>query len=150
MELLAIDKDILLYIILGIGLLICTVTDLKSKVIYLPVIIVELLLLSGFHIWQESFSVVNIVETVIVCVLFAVIGFVSGGQIGFGDAFLFAVTGLGLGFITNVFIIMLSFLLAFCAAVFLVVIKHKPHNYSMPLAPFVLSAFIFYIIGIYA
>lgn len=60
MELLAINKDILLYIILGVGLLICTITDLKNRVIYLSVIIAELLLLSGFHIWQESFLVVNI------------------------------------------------------------------------------------------
>lgn len=149
MELLAINKDILLYIILGVGLLICTITDLKNRVIYLSVIIAELLLLSGFHIWQESFLVVNIIGAVIVYVLFAVIGLVSGGQIGFGDAFLFAVTGLGLGFMANIFIIMLSFILAFCAAAFLVVIKHKPHNYSIPLAPFVLSAFTFYLIGIY-
>ncbi len=149
MELLAINKDILLYIILGVGLLICTITDLKNRVIYLSVIIAELLLLSGFHIWQESFLVVNIIGAVIVYVLFAVIGLVSGGQIGFGDAFLFAVTGLGLGFMANIFIIMLSFILAFCAATFLVVIKHKPHNYSIPLAPFVLSAFTFYLIGIY-
>lgn len=141
-----IEKDILLYIILGTGLIICAVTDLKSRIIYLPVIIAELLLISGFHIWQGSFSTVNVAGAVIVCLLFVIMGFVSGGQIGSGDAFLFMITGLGLGFMANIFIIMISFILAFLMAVFLVVIKHKSHNYSMPLAPFVLSAFAFYLI----
>lgn len=140
---------ILLYVMLGTCLVICTVTDLKSKEIYLPVIIAELLLILGFHIWQKSFSPVSAIAAVVVCALFAVVGLISGGQIGSGDALLFAVTGFGLGFMANMFIIMLSFLFAFCAAVFLVVVKHKSHNYCMPLAPFVLSAFVCYVIGIY-
>lgn len=143
------NKDILLYIVLGMGLVICTITDLKKREIYLPVIIFEILFIVGFHIWQKSFSLVSVLGALIVCILFVGAGFISGGQIGFGDAFLFAVTGLGLGVVANMFIVMLSFILAFCVAVFLVVIKHKSHNYSMPLAPFVLSAFACYLIGMY-
>ncbi len=144
-----IDKNILLYIILGAGLVICAITDLKNKVIYLPVIISELLLISGFHIWHKSFSLMSFAGAAIVCVLFIAAGFASGGQIGIGDALLFAVTGSGLGIMVNMFIIMLSFILAFCAAVFLVFVKHKSRNFCIPLAPFVLSAFAIYIAGIY-
>ncbi len=143
------DKDILLYIVLGIGLVICTITDLKKREIYLPVIIFEILFVAGFHIWHKSFSPISALGALIVCLLFVVVGFISGGQIGLGDAFLFAVTGLGLGIMANIFIIMLSFILAFCMAIFLVVIKHKSHNYSMPFAPFILSAFTCYLIAIY-
>jgi len=73
----------------------------------------------------------------------------SRGQLGTGDAFLFALTGLGLGVMVNIFIIMFSLILAFFAAVFLVLVRHKPKNYGIPLAPFVLSSFIIYVAGLY-
>jgi len=144
-----IDSDVLLYIISGVCLMVCTITDIKSKKIYLAVIITGLLFIFGCHMWQGTFSFVNVITTLIVCILFIIASVLSGGQIGYGDAFLFAVTGSGLGFMANIFIIMFSFIFAFCAAVFFVVIKHKSHNYSMPLAPFVLGSFIFYVGGLY-
>lgn len=143
------DKNILLYIILSIGLIICTITDLKSREIHVPVIIAELLLISCFHIWHQSFSFVSVIGAIIICVFFAAISFFSGGQIGLGDAFLFAVTGFGLGLMENIFIIMLTFIFTFCAALFLVFIKHKSRYCSIPLSPFVLSAFIIYLVRIY-
>ncbi len=144
-----IDNNILLYIILGAVLLICTITDFKYKEIYMPVIIAGLVLITCFHIWQKNFSYADIAGVFIVCLLFTAASFASRGQIGMGDAFLFTITGAGLGFMANILIIMFSFMLAFCGAVFLITIKHKPRNYCMPLAPFVLSAFIFYLAGIY-
>ncbi len=144
-----IDKDILLYIILGTALLICTVTDLKYKEIYMPVVIAGLLLVLCFHIWQHNLQFKDMAGTIIVFMLFMAFSVASRGQLGTGDAFIFALTGLGLGIMANIFIIMFSFILAFFAAVFLVLVKHKPKNYGMPLAPFVLSSFIIYIAGLY-
>lgn len=130
-------------------MLICTITDFKYKEIYMPVIIAGLVFITCFHIWQKSFSYADITGTFIICLLFIAVSLASRGQIGIGDAFLFTITGSGLGIMANIFIIMLSFILAFCVAVFLIIVKHKPRNYCMPLAPFVLSAFIFYLAGIY-
>ena len=144
-----IDKDILLYIILGTALLICTVTDLKYKEIYMPVVIAGLLLVLCFHIWQHNLQFKDMAGTIIVFMLFMAFSVASRGQLGTGDAFIFALTGLGLGIMANIFIIMFSFILAFFAAVFLILVKHKPKNYGMPLAPFVLSSFIIYIAGLY-
>ena len=144
-----IDKDILLYIILGTALLICTVTDLKYKEIYMPVVIAGLLLVLCFHIWQHNLQFKDMAGTIIVFMLFMAFSAASRLQLGTGDAFIFALTGLGLGIMANIFIIMFSFILAFFAAVFLVLVKHKPKNYGMPLAPFVLSSFIIYIAGLY-
>lgn len=144
-----IDKDIILYIILGTVLLICTITDLKYKEIYMPVIIAGLLLVVFFHIWQQDFKFRDIAGTVVIFVFFMVSSAASRGQLGAGDAFLFALTGLGLGIMANIFIIMFSFILAFCVAVFLVIVKHKTRNYGIPLAPFVLSSFIIYVAGLY-
>lgn len=141
--------QILLYSILGISLIICTITDLKYKEIYLPVIIAGAVLVLCFHIWQQSISLADVAGAVIVCLFFAIFSIVTKGQFGMGDAFLFTLTGLGTGVMANIFIIMFSFILAFCAAVFLVAVKHKQRNYCMPLAPFVLGSFIFYVAGIY-
>lgn len=144
-----INNNILLYIILGIVLIICTITDFKYKEIYMPVIVAGLLLITCFHIWQKNFSYADIAGVFIVCLLFTVASFASRGQIGIGDAFLFTITGAGLGIMANIFIIMFSFILTFGVAVFLIIVKHKPRNYCIPLAPFVLSAFIVYLAGIY-
>lgn len=149
MEEKAIDKNILLYIILGIILVICTVTDLKYKQIYMPVVIAGMLLVLCFHIWQCDLQFKDMAGTVIVFMFFMVSSAASRGQLGTGDAFIFALTGMGLGIMANIFIIMISFILAFLAAVFLVLVKHKPKNYGMPLVPFVLSSFIIYIAGLY-
>ncbi|MCI9078339.1 MAG: prepilin peptidase [Lachnospiraceae bacterium] len=149
MEEKTINNDILLYIILGTVLIICTVTDLRYKEIYIPVIIAGLLLILCFHIWQQDFQFKDMAATIIVFMFFMVSSAASRGQLGTGDAFLFALTGLGLGIMANIFIIIFSFMLAFFAALFLVLVKHKPKNYGMPLAPFVLSSFIIYIAGLY-
>ena len=133
-----IDKDILLYIILGTALLICTVTDLKYKEIYMPVVIAGLLLVLCFHIWQHNLQFKDMAGTIIVFMLFMAFSAASRGQLGTGDAFIFALTGLGLGIMANIFIIMFSFILAFFAAVFNFLVKHKPNKYGMPLAPIVL------------
>lgn len=145
----SIDKDILLYIILGTALIICTVTDLKRKEIYMPVITAGLLLVLCFHIWQQDFRIKDIIGTVVIFMFFIASSVASRGQLGTGDAFLFALTGLGLGLMANIFIIMFSFILAFLAAIFLVLVKHKPKNYDMPFAPFVLGSFIIYVAGMY-
>ncbi len=133
-----IDNNILLYIILGTALIICTVTDLKYKEIYMPVVAAGLLLVLCFHIWRQDFQLKDMASSA-----------ASRGQLGTGDAFLFALTGLGLGVMVNIFIIMFSLILAFFAAVFLVLVRHKPKNYGIPLAPFVLSSFIIYVAGLY-
>ena len=115
----------------------------------MPVVIAGWLLVLCFHIWQHDLQFMDTAGTIIVFMLFMASSAASRGQLGTGDAFIFALTGLGLGVMANIFIIMFSFILAFFAAVFLVLVKHKPKSYGMPLAPFVLSSFIIYITGLY-
>ena len=74
-----IDKDILLYIILGTALLICTVTDLKYKEIYMPVVIAGLLLVLCFHIWQHNLQFKDMAGTIIVFMLFMAFSAASRG-----------------------------------------------------------------------
>lgn len=115
----------------------------------MPVVIAGLLLVLCFHIWWNDLQFQDMAGTVIIFMLFMASSYASRGQLGTGDAFIFALTGLGLGIMANIFIIMSSFIQAFFTAVFLVLVKHKPKNYGMPLAPFVLSSFIIYITGLY-
>ena len=143
-----IKVDIIVYIILGIALLLCTITDLKYQEIYLSVIVADMVLLIGYHIWQNSFLAVDIIGVIAVGVVFGIICIASGNKIGSGDVLLFMLTGLGLGVYANIFIIMISFFCAFFAAIFLVTVRHKTKNYRMPLAPFVLCSFAVYSINL--
>lgn len=65
----------------------------------------------------------------------------SGGQIGVGDAFLFGMTGAGLGWRENFMLIYVAFFLAFLAGLLLVVVKKKGRKYEIPLSPFMFAAF---------
>ena len=143
-----IKLDIIVYVILGIALFLCTITDLKYQKIYLSVIAADMLLLTGYHIWQNSFFAVDIAGVIAVGVVFGVVCIASGNKIGSGDVLLFMLTGLGLGVYANIFIIMISFLGTFFVAVFLVTVMHKSKNYRMPLAPFILFSFIVYVASI--
>lgn len=122
---------------------------MKCKEIHIAVIATEIFLLLGFHLWQRSLSLADILGAVIVGILFIIVSVVTDKQIGIGDALIFLMTGFGLGIMANIFIIILSFILAFVAAVFLIVVKHISRNYQMPFAPFILGSFIFYVVGIY-
>ncbi len=106
----------------------------------------DIFLIFCFHIWNKSLNGLDAAGAVGVFAIFLAVSVLTEGQLGAGDAFLFAVTGFGLGLTTNIFIITLSFTLSFIAAIFLVVVRHKGKNYAIPLAPFVFASFSIYVI----
>ena len=58
-----------------------------------------------------------------------------------GDAFLFGMTGAGLGWRKNFMLIYVAFFLVFIVALFLVAVRKKDRKYEIPLSPFVLLAY---------
>lgn len=128
-------------ILLLAGLLIASVQDIKEKKIWLPVlwaITIVLLLKRGCEN-QNS-------PSWLLCSLFSILLFLalhrlSGRQIGVGDAFLFGMTGAGLGWRKNFMLIYVAFFLIFIVALFLVVVRKKDRKHEIPLSPFVLLAY---------
>ena len=130
-----------LYGLLLAGLLLEAVIDIKKQKIWIPVIIIEIPFLLGLNYFIGRGGMLLWVAFLGAGFVFYLLSIVTGEQIGKGDAFLFAMTGAGMGFFENIRLLYFTFLIAFFAAVFLWLIKKKGRNYRMPMAPFVLAAF---------
>ncbi|MDO4166017.1 MAG: hypothetical protein Q4D32_01285 [Eubacteriales bacterium] len=126
------------YIILLVGLLICSVVDIRKHMISVPFVIMWTILLGGMQIYQDTISIGLILGTVLTVLVSSVVSWLSGGQIGMGDGFLFGMTAMGLGIMCNIYMLAYCFMGAFLMAVILFVICRKGKDTRMPLAPFVL------------
>lgn len=128
-----------LLLLLGLG--VATVQDVRWKKVWLPLLwgITAVLL-------AKNFVEGNGVSFILCCAFFIAFFLgahgLAGGQIGVGDAFIFGMTGAGMGWKDNFMLVYVTFLCAFFAAVFLTVIKKKGIKYEMPLSPFILFAYI--------
>lgn len=66
--------------------------------------------------------------------------------VGLGDGYLFMITGIFLGFIQNITLLMASLLLAGSFAIGCLVLKKKKGDDRMALGPFVLTAYVLFIL----
>jgi Type IV leader peptidase family. len=134
-------------VLLMVGLGVSALQDLRWKKVWLPLLwgITTILLLKNFLVSNKGFSW-------FLCAIFFLAFFlamhrISGGQIGVGDAFLFGMTGAGLGWKGNCILVYVTFFLTFVVALPLVVLKKRGRKYEMPLSPFVLAAYLFVAFG---
>ena len=131
----------MIYGLLFAGLILETAIDIRKQKIWIPAILVEVLLLSGLNYLLGKGGLLLWIVSIGTGAVFYFISVVTRGQIGKGDAFLFVMTGSGMGVVGNIKLIYLTFFIAFFAAAFLWLIKKTRKDYRMPLAPFVLTSF---------
>ena len=136
-------QEYILYGLLFAGLLFEAVIDIREQKIWLPLVFLEITILTGLNysmgrggimLWAASFGTGAVIYFVSI---------VTKGQIGKGDAYLFAMTGAGMGFLGNIALLYLTFLFAFLAAAFFWLVKKAGWEFRMPLAPFVLASYSF-------
>lgn len=134
-------KNEIIVAVLLIGLGIEAVFDWRKRKIWIPIVAVEIPVLlvlnyqrgnGGIWLWIASFGI---------GLFFYMISLVTGGQIGTGDALLFAMTGAGIGLQDNLVLLYLTFVCTFIVAAVLWLGKRVGKNYKLPLAPFVLLSF---------
>lgn len=82
----------------------------------------------------------------LVGVLLLLFGWISGESVGFGDGWLFVVTGIFLGFVQNAVLFLGSMILAGIFAIGCLALKKKGRNDRMALAPFVLTAYVVFVL----
>jgi len=79
-----------------------------------------------------------------ILVLFA--AWCSKESIGYGDGWLFVLTGVFLGFIQNLTLLLGSLILAGVFAIACLILKKKRRSDSMALGPFVLAAYVLFVL----
>jgi len=70
----------------------------------------------------------------------------SNESIGFGDGWIFVVTGIFLGFQKNMMLFFWTLVLAGVFAIVCLILKKKRRNDSMALGPFVLTAYVLFVL----
>lgn len=82
----------------------------------------------------------------LVGVFLLLFGFISRESVGFGDGWLFVVTGIFLGPVQNAVLFLGSMILAGIFAIGCLTLKKKGRNDRMALVPFVLTAYVVFIL----
>ena len=139
-------KELIIEICLGVFLLICSLTDLKSREIK-PVILVIFGILAG--ILYIIFRPVGILEEaagIVTGLLFVALYFITDEKIGLGDGLLIMVTGIFLGGRGNASLIMSAMLLSALFAMISLVLKKADRKTRFPFVPFVFVSFLFQVI----
>lgn len=129
-------------ICLGALLLICAITDLKTKEISMRILLIFGALGIIIFILGNQNSVAEELVGVLVGIGVLLICRVTGGKIGAGDGFLIVVTGIFLGGMRNVELLMGGFLLAALWALILVIFRKVNWKKELPFVPFLFLSFI--------
>lgn len=137
------------YEIIGILILliICSITDIKTKQISLKICISFLMFGFGWKIMIEDMSLMDI-SLVNICfgtvpgiILYAV-SILSRGGIGKGDAVLMGVIGMYIGIKNSIILFVSALLLIACFSIVLIILKKGNMKTKIPFVPFILIAFI--------
>ena len=129
-------------ILLGLCLAICMITDIIKRTVDIRVLILFfcMLMICGFI--EKNISIHNITAGLFAAALFAALSFVSKGAIGMGDALLYSCIVCFVGMEKAFYIIFMSVMFAFFAALYLVIVKRKEKKYEIPLVPFIFMAYV--------
>lgn len=135
--------EVILKIVLLIGLFYIAWCDYRTKLIETK----WLWIIGGFGaVLLLPHSGIGIVWRVFAGTLpgwmLLILAWVSGESIGFGDGWLFVVTGIFLGLKKNAVLLLGSLILAGVFAIVCLVLKKKEKNDRIALAPFVLAAYV--------
>lgn len=128
-----------IYIVLFVGLLICSWEDVRSYMISLPFTIIWTGLLCGMQIYYGNMNLILLIAPIAAIGITAIVSHLSSGGIGLGDGFLFAMAVAGLGVIQSIRMFLYCLTGAFGAAVILLVFFSAKKDSRIPLAPFILG-----------
>lgn len=136
-----IGKVLLLFILAGVAY-----EDCKEKQISLYVPLAAAILGMVLHLCFRELTLTDIFLGIAVGIILLLIAWISGGSVGAGDGVMLMVSGLFLGFWGNLALLMMALGMVSMVALFLVVIKRKGRNYRLPFLPFLLAAYLFWLI----
>ena len=137
---------IVIYIMIGISLLISAITDIKYRKIYISVVLSASITAVVLNIFAGNMDIYEILGIAATGLIFFGISFVSGGQLGAGDACIYILRGIGLGIVGNIYLIFISFIAAGLYASYLVLFKRKRRDYKIPLVPYIMIGYIVYFV----
>ena len=134
--------EIIKIVVLGVFLLIEGIRDLqKHKVSMITVIIAGILgAIFQFGIIQENG--LKIIGGILIGIVLLSLAKITREKIGYGDGWIFVVTGIYLGFLSNMYLLLLSLFLASWASICLLAFKKVNKKTELPFVPFILPGYL--------
>ena len=139
--------EIILKVLMLIGLFYIALFDYKTKLIETKwLVLLGVLGLAGVMLQADVSVLWQSCLGMSVGGALLLLAWISGESIGFGDGWLFVVTGIFLGLLENFVLLFGSIILAGVFAIVCLVLKKKGRNDRVALAPFVLAAYVVFIL----
>jgi leader peptidase (prepilin peptidase)/N-methyltransferase len=135
--------EIFIKIILVGILLFCAIWDVIKKKIFLWSILSGAILIGICLPFCEKFSLWNSIGGFAVGAFVVLVSVVTVGKIGMGDALLLCLTGMALGFWSNLELFAVALLLAAIISIILLVVRLADRKKSIPFVPFILISYLF-------
>lgn len=135
-------------IIVTLFLCYCTYKDIKTKLIpILPVAIITILIFinHSFQYICNAHEYVYFLLPFIPGLIMLMLSFLSKEALGYGDSALFILCSISLGMLNGFIIILISFIYSALFSIVLL-IKGISGKSTIPFAPFIMAAFITYLI----
>ena len=123
-------------------LIICSYYDIKKRLVYCNVCILFGIIGIFVEIVLINSEAKELLFGLIPGILIYIISIFTNESIGKGDAYIFMVIGIILGFVKSILILILALMLIILLSIPLLAIKHKNLKSSFPFSPFVLTSFI--------
>lgn len=130
-------------ILIGILLIIVTIQDIKWKKIRVGIVLIAGVLLCICVPFSSVISVLDRIVGLSLGVGVVLLSKATGGKIGVGDGLVLGVTGIGLGFWTNMELFAIALAMAAIFSVGLLVLRRVNRKKAIPFMPFLLIAYLF-------
>lgn len=134
--------EIIKIVVLGVFLLIEGIRDLqKHKVSIITVMIAGILgVIFQFGIIQENG--LKIIGGILIGIVLLLLAKMTREKIGYGDGWIFVVTGIYMGFRNNMYLLLLSLFLASLVSICLLVFKKVNKKTELPFVSFILPGYL--------
>ncbi len=134
--------NIVIDVIIGVMLGICSIQDIIHKKIDTWIIITGGILLALALFILKPITIIESLSGLLVGVLVMVISKATGGKIGMGDGMILCVTGLWLGLWGNLELFTYALLAAALVSIVLLVLRLVNRKKSIPFVPFLLLGYL--------
>ncbi len=133
-------------IIILVVLFINTISDIRYRKISLRMLLVTSIIGIIIRILVPIHSIVDIVLGIIIGIFIIAISIISKGKIGQGDGLVFCTTGIFIGGIYNITLLLYSLTLASIYSITIIVFKKANRKKEIPFVPFIFTAYILFLI----
>jgi leader peptidase (prepilin peptidase)/N-methyltransferase len=134
-------KLYIIYTILFLWLLLCSVQDIKRKRINIYLILAGFLMFLISMVWSGEFNFLYRLGGMSLGLILLCISFITKGQIGTGDGFIVCITGLYLGFSRNAMLLVISLLGSAIVSIVLLTFKLAGRKKTIAFVPFLLLGY---------